>query len=1361
MKISQKLIIGTLLMALMIWAVGLFAVNQSRQALRSSIEKSSVVLAREVMDSVDRVIHNHLNQWRVICRASQLQEAIIKSNEAFALLDNRQEVIEQRDRQWASSSDGEPSEFANSVIRADASQVLRDIQEVVNRHDGQEVYSEVFLTNRYGVNVAQTSMTSDYRQDDKQWWLAARDNGVFVGEIMFDQSSQVWSVDICIRIDDMDGAFQGVITAVLRLSHIDEIIHKIKADTLAQDESNSLHSILLLNRQGHILLTSEDIEDQYSDDRIYTHEIKGFGESDAVTFSAEDPEVGEILVTCALSKGRDGIGGSGWLIAVENNAAKIFAPATRLRNEILLIAAIVTTLGLAGGIGLSVSLSRRLEHLRNAANATRDGDLSVRTNMAQSDEIGQLARAFDSMAETLQENDSNIQRNDWLKTGYAQLNDTVRGHVSPESLANAALTFLTEYVGAQVGAIFIVGNHEMSLKMVASYAYQVGKDIPTEVGLGQGLVGQVALEKKTILLTDVPEDYVRISSGLGEVVPRNIVVMPILHNGQLKGVMELGTLNKFDDIQLDFLEQIGPGLGVTFNSVQTRQEVKELLVQSQAQTEELEAQQEELRQSNEELEEQTNELQASEELLKTQQEELEVVNQELEERTVGMEAQRDKATQANDQLKEAWEELELKARELEKSSRYKSEFLANMSHELRTPLNSLMILSKLLAENSEGNLTEKQVEFAKSIGISGVELLEMINEILDLAKIESGKVNLETEDIKLKDFMAGLEGQFSQTAAQKGLEFISTLDDDVPSTICTDPHRLGQVMKNLLSNAFKFTEEGKVHLRVSRVSSEINSSDSSTPASGSLRFTVSDTGIGIPSQKQELIFKAFQQADGTTDRKYGGTGLGLSICRQLANLLGGQIHLSSQPGQGSSFSLIIPLSFEVAQDPQQDQPQQAQRGQSEPIESPVRPSIINPLPQVDSVQLEDDFVQDDRDRLSKGDKSILIVEDDLDCLSFLTEMVRDRGFAAIVAGDGTTGLQLAKDYLPSAILLDIRLPGVSGLAVISRLKEDLQTRHIPVHVISGVERRADAMRLGAAGFLAKPITADSMAGAFARIEDITSGRVQNLLVVEDNESEANSIKELLANDDVKITLAQNGNEVFHLMEKESFDCIILDLNLPDISGLEVLEKIRQGDDLERIPVVVFTGKELSDEERALLDKHAERVIPKDGESAEHLVDEVALFLHRVEKDLPEVQRKMIHMLYDREAILHDKTVMIVDDDMRNVFALTNVLESKGLKLEIARNGVECLDILAGDAQVDLILMDIMMPEMDGYEAMKQIRGQDRFKDLPIIALTAKAMKEDRAKCIEAGASDYMAKPIDIEKLISMLRAWLYKCPNLV
>ncbi len=684
-----------------------------------------------------------------------------------------------------------------------------------------------------------------------------------------------------------------------------------------------------------------------------------------------------------------------------------------------------------------------------------------------------------------------------------------------------------------------------------------------------------------------------------------------------------------------------------------------------------------------------------------------------------------------------------------------------MSHELRTPLNSLMILSKLLAENTEGNLTEKQIEFAKSIGVSGVELLDMINEILDMAKIESGEVYLEPEDVKLKDFLAGLERQFTQTADQKGLEFVSELDDDVPSTMCTDPHRLGQVLKNLLSNAFKFTEEGKVHLRVSRTSLKRISASSTTLASDGLRFAVSDTGIGIPPEKQEVIFKAFQQADGTTDRKYGGTGLGLSICRQLANLLGGSIDLTSQPGQGSTFALSIPLSFEVAQDPQQDQSEQAQRVESEPIEPPVRPSIINPLPEVNSAQLEDDFVQDDRDRLSKGDKSILIVEDDLGCANFLMETVRDRGFAAIVTSDGTTGLQLAKDYLPSAILLDIRLPGVSGMAVISRLKEDLQTRHIPVHIMSGVEKSADAMRLGAAGFLTKPITADSMARVFARIEDITSGRVRNLLIVEDNESEANSIKELLANDDVKITLAQNGSEVLHLMENESFDCIVLDLNLPDISGLEILKKIRQDDDLERIPVVVFTGKELTDEERTLLDKHAERVISKDGQSAEHLVDEVALFLHRVEKDLPEAQRKMIHMLYDRETILYDKTIMIVDDDMRNVFALASVLENKGLHLEIAQNGLECLDLLAGNGQVDLILMDIMMPEMDGYEAMRQIRSQDRFKDVPIIALTAKAMKEDRAKCIEAGASDYLPKPVDLEKLMSMLRAWLYKCPNSV
>ena len=1359
-------------MAAMIWAVGLFSVSQSRDALRDSTEKSSSVLAREVMDLIDRTIYDRLDQWRVLCKGSQLQDAINQSNKAFDLLENPQEIIDLRDRQWVLSSNGKASEFANTIVQAEASQLLRDIQAAVNQDKDHEVYAEVFLTNRYGVNVAQTSMTSDYRQDDEQWWQEARDNGVFVGDLGFDESAGVWAIDICVRIADTDGTFQGVLIAALTISYIDEIIHEIKDDTLAQDESSPLHSIVLMNNQEHILMTSEDVEVQYDKGRIYPHEIKDLKaqykknhEAHVSSFSVEDPEVGEILVTCALSRGHNEFAGTGWLVAIENNAAKTFAPATALRNHILLISTIVTVVGLTCGVLLSISLSRRLSHLRAAANATRDGDLSVRANMAHSDEIGQLARAFDSMAETLQENDSSIQQNDWLKTGQTQLNDTARGHESPESLADAVLTFLTEYLGAQVGAIFLAGNNDTLVKMVASYAYQQRKNISTEVALGQGLVGQAALEKKTILLTDVPEDYVRISSGLGEIAPRNIVVMPILHNGRLKGVIELGTIKSFESIQLELLEQIGPGLGVTFNSVQSRQEVQDLLERTQAQAEELEAQQEELRQSNEELEEQTSALQSSEERLRTQQEELEVANTELEERAEAIGAQRDKANQANAQLKEAWSELEHKAHELEDSSRYKSEFLANMSHELRTPLNSLMILSKLLAENTEGNLTEKQVEFAKSISVSGVELLDLINEILDMAKIESGKLHLELENVHLKGFLAGMESQFSQMAAQKDLDFIIEIDDDVPANIISDPHRLGQVLKNLLSNAFKFTEEGNVHVRVSRTTSELISDGSGATAGEGLKFVVSDSGIGITPEKQELIFKAFQQADGTTDRKYGGTGLGLSISRKLADLLGGSIHLSSQPGQGSCFTLTIPLSLEIAEDPQgapqQVQPVQAQPAESEPIEPTAQPSIIVESEEVDLDKTAENVMQDDRDGLSKGDKSILIVEDDLGCAGFLMELVRDRGFGAIVAGDGMLGIQLANEYLPSAILLDIRLPGVNGLEIISRLKEDLDTRHIPVHIISGVGRRDDAIRLGAAGFLEKPITEDSMARVFARVEDINSGRVNNLLIVEDNESVANSTKELLANDDVEITLAYNGTEALLLLERESFDCIILDLNLPDISGLELLGKIRQSDDQERVPVVVFTGKELTNEERTLLDKHAERVIFKDSMSAEHLVDEVALFLHRVEKDLPEVQRKMIHMLYDREAILHDKTIMIVDDDMRNVFALASVLESKGLNLEIARSGIECLDMLEANDHVDLILMDIMMPEMDGYEAMERIRQQDKFKGLPIIALTAKAMKEDRAKCIEAGASDYLAKPVEVEKLMSMLRAWLYKSPNKV
>ena len=941
-----------------------------------------------------------------------------------------------------------------------------------------------------------------------------------------------------------------------------------------------------------------------------------------------------------------------------------------------------------------------------------------------------------------------------IKTGQAALNERMRGDQIIEGLAANIVGYLCDYLKASVGAIYIF-KEDQTLRLVGSYAFQQRKGLHSAFNPGEGLVGQAALEKKYILMTECPADYISIQSGLGSAVPKNILVYPLLLNDKVQGIIELGAFKEFSEKDLSFLAEAAENIAIALQSVASRGIMAKLLEKTQQLAEELQAQQEELRATNEELEEQTNALRASEELLQTQQEELRATNEELVEQASSREKQKQQILIKNEEIEKARKLIEQKAKDLELTSKYKSEFLANMSHELRTPLNSILLLSRLLSENKAKNLNTKQVEFSETIYSSGNDLLNLINDVLDLSKVESGLLEINVSEVNLKKFADKISRYYEKIAEEKGIGFSVNIGEKVPEIIRSDPQRMEQIVKNLLSNAIKFTDQGRVALNIQRPNPENIFSQSQLLTEHAVAFSVSDTGVGIKKEKQKIIFEAFQQEDGTISRKFGGTGLGLSISRELAHCLKGEIGLESEQGRGSIFTLYLP---EAMESPSKEIPKEISKAQHtllppslQAVES-AKPGAKSPSGS--SVEL--DRIRDDRKTIAAGDKCILIIEDDPKFAAIMSDLAGERDFKVLVAGDGETGLHFADLYRPSAIILDIGLPGIDGWDVLTRLKDAPATRHIPVHLISASDQSRNAMKMGAIGYLTKPVSMEDINRVFGKIEQMITRKVKKLLLVEDNEKQRESIVQLLEGHDIEITSVCTGAAAYQHLQTGRYQCMILDIMLPDMPGAELLDKVRGDESLSELPIIIYTGKVLSDEEKALLDSHSEKIILKDVHSPEKLLDETTLFLHRVEADLPDEKKKLLKLVHDKESSLAGKSLLLVDDDMRNVFALTHILEDKGIKVLVAKNGREALSRLAEHVDVDLVLMDIMMPVMDGYEAIQEIRKQAKYQKLPIIALTAKAMKGDRAKCIEVGASDYLAKPVDSSKLLSMLRVWLYK-----
>jgi len=924
-------------------------------------------------------------------------------------------------------------------------------------------------------------------------------------------------------------------------------------------------------------------------------------------------------------------------------------------------------------------------------------------------------------------------RQSWVSAGLTGLGQRLQGDHRLEDMGQLSLEYLAGYLKAQVGAGY-VADPGGGFTLFGGYA--LPRERLTQALLpGEGLVGQAARSRSLLHVRDVPSGHLPVSSGTGESSPAELLVAPAMENGKVYAVIELGFHRPLDEAERSLMERASEMLAVAIRSGIDRSRLETLLEETQRQSEELQAQQEELRVSNEELEQQSRILQESQAQMEVQQTELEQTNAHLEEQTQQLEYQREQLLRAQSALTD-------KARELEQASQYKSEFLANMSHELRTPLNSTLILAKLLADNKPGNLSAEQVKYAQTIHAAGNDLLALINDILDLSKIEAGQAEVSLESVQVAQALQALVDPLRPLAQEKGLALTATVAPDVPAALETDSMRLGQVLKNLLSNALKFTEQGSVELHVSRNPDE------------TLSFAVRDTGIGIPAHQQELIFDAFRQADGSTHRKYGGTGLGLSISRDLAQLLGGRITVHSTPGEGSVFTLVLPLQPPARPESPQPAPLSAP-----PLQAPARaapapavaPALLPPSPPAAPVQ---PAAQD-------GMRSILVIEDDERFAHILRDLAREMDFGCYLAHNAADGLALAAQRLPSAIVLDVNLPDFSGLGVLDQLKRNPATRHIPVHVVSVADYSQEALGRGAVGYALKPVKREELVHAFQRLEAKFTQDLRRVLVVEDDERQRESVRHLLSRDGVEIVCAGTAAEALDHLRGTTFDCMVMDLNLPDLSGYELLQQMTEQDGVSFPPVIVYTGRALSRDEEQRLRRFSKSIIVKDARSPERLLDEVTLFLHQVESELSAEHRQMLQAARSRESALEGRTVLVVEDDVRNVFALSSILEPTGIRVEIARNGREALDALAradGGASpaIDLVLMDIMMPEMDGYAAMREIRSRPEWRRLPIIALTAKAMKDDQEKCLAAGANDYIAKPLDVEKLLSLVRVWMPK-----
>ncbi|SIT24578.1 hypothetical protein SAMN05421788_106150 [Filimonas lacunae] len=982
-------------------------------------------------------------------------------------------------------------------------------------------------------------------------------------------------------------------------------------------------------------------------------------------------------------------------------------------------------------------VTRRINIISGIADKISDGEYNTRAADEGKDGLGELSVAINKMAQSLEVSFTTLSDKEWLQTGIATLNDKMLGEYNLQLLAYNVIEFITQYTASQVGAFYVQEN-DKRLRYVNGYAFTASKDREVIV-VGEGITGQSAASKSIIRLKDMPGSQVVISYATGEVRPVDVLAFPLMFEKNVVGVIELASLTPYTANDLAFVEAVSHNIGVVINSIENRKRLQELLEETQSQAEELQAQHSELENINAELETQTQKLQASEEELKVQQEELKEANTELEERTRLLE-------EKNNLIFERNIEIQRKAEQLALSTKYKSEFLANMSHELRTPLNSILLLSRLMSENNDRNLSKEQIEYANVIMSSGHGLLALIDEILDLSKIEAGKMELDYQMVMLEELAQDMRSLFMPVAKEKSIEFIVTIHQEVPVSIETDKMRVEQILKNLLSNALKFTTHGYVRMDVHVV----------TENKSQLAFTVKDTGIGISKDKQQLIFEAFQQADGSTRRKFGGTGLGLSISRELVKLLGGEIALESIVNEGSEFTVYIPVSKAAASATQANSSKSLSQIEDAIVVSEENPAVEANHTQRYISEVIPDNIPDDRDSTAPGDNCILIVEDDINFAKSLLDYTRKKGYKGIVCVRGDEVLELAALYQPAGILLDIQLPVQDGWEVMEVLKGSPLTRHIPVHIMSSHEFRYQSLSKGAVDFINKPVAFEQMKDIFNRIEEVLTANPRKVLIVEENPKHAKALAYFLETHQVNAEIKDNVNDSVAALNKQQVNCVILDMGVPDQNAYDTLEEVKKRPGLENLPIIIFTGKSLSKSEELRIKKYADSIVIKTAHSYKRILDEVSLFLHLVEEKKENGENpRQYRNLGQLQDVLRGKKVLIADDDVRNIYSLTKALETFHMNVISAMDGKEALKQLEQHPDTDIVLMDMMMPEMDGYESTRLIRETHAFRNLPIIAVTAKAMTGDRAKCISAGASDYITKPVDIDQLLSLLRVWLY------
>lgn len=1210
-------------------------------------------------------------------------------------------------------------------------------------------YEDVFLLDREGNVLYSTNKDSDFGANLTSDRYRGSNLGRLYLALKGSRKGKVLTEDAALHGDDV-ALFMG--TSVYREdTRLGYLVTRLPLDHINQ-RMNEREG---MGRTGETYLVGPDLRlrsDSFNDpvNRTVRASLSGTVKDNGVsTESVRDALAGK----AGAGMGRDYRGrevlsayspvaaeGLRWAIVASLDADEALAPASSLLWVTVGLGCVAALLAVFFGVLVSGSIAGPIRKLTDWSRKIAGGELCMVDIDAPRNEVGVLNEGFRAAVLSLRAARAAQERHNWLKTGQTNLDDRMRGEQEFEALCGQIISYLTQYLDAQVGTFYVDGDDGL-FRLKGSFAFKAPRNLPGEFKMGEGLIGQAAIEKKLILLTNMPSDYLTVASSLGETAAKSILIAPLVFNNACLGVIEVGSIDGFTEDHRAFLGEVGERIAIAIHSAAARHQLQQALDVTRRQAEELKTQQEELQAVNEELEEQTQQLQASEERLKAQQEELQATNEELEEKTHALEEEKRLISRKNQELEVIGQELERRTKELEITGRYKSEFLANMSHELRTPLNSLLLLAQDLAANKRKNLDDSQIESANIIFKGGQELLGLINDILDLSKIEAGRMDLHLEVFNPAELAADLVAEFKPLADAKGLTLACKLSEGLPESIVSDQQRLAQVLRNLLANAVKFTSEGSVTLNIHRPHKDARPFRSGLNPVESVAISVVDTGIGISEEKQMLVFEPFQQADGSTSRLYGGTGLGLSISRELAKLLGGEIILSSKEGEGSTFTLYLPEKLSPINDASEERVVEAMK--AAPQSKIVVPLLIDPIP-------------DDRDAVDDNSRVILVIEDDRNFAEVLYRFCHERHFLCLHATDGETGLKLAAQFKPDAVILDIRLPGIGGWTVLEALKSDPGLRHIPVHMMSVEKGTVEAFRKGAIGFLSKPANSQDLTRAFNRIEDFIQRDIKRLLVVEDDPVIRKKIAELIGNGDVETKAVGAGRDAVEELRTRPYDCVILDLKLPDISGFDVLQQLDSSKGISIPPIIIYTGKDLTREEEYQLQKYASSIIVKGVKSQERLLDETALFLHRVIEDLPSNKRRMISTLYDGETIFDGKRILVVDDDMRNVFALTKILEEKGMQVYKAADGQKALDVLGKQPDMNLVLMDIMMPVMDGFEAMRRIRSQREFQSLPILAITAKAMKEDRARCIEAGANDYLSKPVDVDKLLSLMRIWLYR-----